>query len=326
MQSELFQWLLDSDPTLRWQVERDLLNTPQATWLQTKSEMLEYGFARQLLDVQDEDGQWAGGSYFPKEFDFKGPEAAPGAGQPWTATTWSLNALREWGVEASVLGDTASRLALNSRWDYDGSPYWNGEVDCCINGYTLANGAWLGADVEGIAQWFIDHQLEDGGWNCDWVDGAKRSSVNSTLNALRGILYHETKVGGSPELKTARERGEEYLLRRRLMFKENDGELIAPWITELTYPFRWRYTILNALDYFRISALHEKKNPDARLVDVINSLKEMREPDGTWIQQTKLKGRVWFEVDSEVGEPSKWLTFYALRAIAWWQDASSTSL
>lgn len=282
--------------------------------------MIEHGYARRLLDLQDPDGQWAGGSYFPKDFDFKGPEGAPGAGQPWTATTWSLNALREWGVDASVLGDTASRLALYSKWDYDGSSYWSGEVDCCINGYTLANGAWLGADVKGLVEWFLEHQLQDGGWNCDWIEGSTRSSVNSTLNSLHGILYYESVHSGSPELTAARKRGEEYLLSRRLMYRESTGELIAPWITTLTYPFRWRYSILNALDYFRISSLHDGASPDSRLEGAVSALQNMQQSDGTWIQQTKLQGRTWFEVDAEVGQPSKWLTFHAKRTIAWWNE------
>ena len=121
-----------------------------------------------------------------------GPEAAEGAGQPYTATTWSLNALREWGLEDRVLGERRDRLAANSRWEYNNGPYWEGEVDCCINAYTLANGAWLGADVSLLPPWFLDHRMPDGGWNCEWENGSRRSSFHSTLNSLRGILYWES--------------------------------------------------------------------------------------------------------------------------------------
>ncbi|MBK0296875.1 squalene cyclase, partial [Bacillus sp. S34] len=97
-----------------------------------------------LLAHQDPDGQWAGGAYFPADFDFDGPEAKE-PGQPYTATTWPLNALRDWGLDAAVLGDSAARLDANSRWEYEQLPYWGGEVDCCIHAFTLANGTWLGA-------------------------------------------------------------------------------------------------------------------------------------------------------------------------------------
>src|SRR5215831_4965395 len=106
VESALLKWLLDSDPALRWQVERDILGAPPAVWEGTRALVSTEGFGARLLALQDPDGQWAGGAFFPSDFDFHGPEAAPGAGQPWTATTWTLNALREWGVDASVLTDT----------------------------------------------------------------------------------------------------------------------------------------------------------------------------------------------------------------------------
>src|SRR5882672_362475 len=85
----------------------------------------------------------------------------------------------------------AELLAENSRWEYENLPYWSGEVDCCINAWTVANGLWLGADITGIVDWFVEHRQSDGGWNCDWVEGSTRSSFHSTLNALKGLLAYE---------------------------------------------------------------------------------------------------------------------------------------
>ena len=177
----LLSWLLDSDPSLRWQVERDLAAEPEDVWTTTRARVAQEGHGAQLLARQDEDGQWAGGAYFPADATPEEP------GQPWTATTWSLNALREWGVEAAALRpDTAGLLGRHARWEYDDLPYWGGEVDACINGYTLANGAWLGADVSAIADWFLEHQLADGGWNCEAEYGSVRSSFATTINILDG--------------------------------------------------------------------------------------------------------------------------------------------
>ncbi|WP_022881198.1 hypothetical protein [Gryllotalpicola ginsengisoli] len=311
-------WLLDSDPVLRWQVERDLARAPDPVWGATRARVATEGFGARLLALQDPDGQWAGGSYFPADFDFHGPEAQPGAGQPWTATTWSLNALREWGLDAAVLGDTAERLAENSRWDYDGSPYWAGEVDCCINAFTLANGAWLGADVTGLADWFLEHRMADGGWNCEWVDGSQVSSFHSTLNALKGLLAYEQLTGGTDALREARLAGEEYLLERHLIRRKSTGEPVAEWVTQFAYPFRWRYNVLTAADYFRAARLHDGGAPDPRLADAIELIRAQRQPDGRWLQGRPLPGRVWFDVDAPEGEPSKWLTFYASRVLDWW--------
>jgi hypothetical protein len=317
----LTDWLLESDPALRWQVERDLCGDPEAVWAATRARVATEGFGARLLALQDPDGQWAGGAFFPGDFDFKGPEAAEGAGQPWTATTWSLNSLREWGLDAAVLTDTAERLAANSRWEYENLPYWGGEVDCCINSWTLANGIWLGADVDGLASWFVEHRMADGGWNCEWVDGSTRSSFHSTLNALKGLLAHEAATGGTAETRAARYAGEEYLLERGLIRRRSTGELVAPWVTKFVYPFRWFYSALNAADYFRAASLLHGTPPDPRMADAIEAIRAERQADGTWLQARRHPGRVWFEVDVPAGEPSKWLTLSGMRVLEWWDAA-----
>ncbi len=318
VEPDLLEWMLDSDPALRWQVERDLVGAPAEVWEATRARIATEGFGAKLLELQDADGQWAGGAFFPKDFDFEGPETAEDAGQPWTATTWTLNTLRDWGLDPSALAGTAQLLGENSRWEYDDLPYWGGEVDCCINGYTLASGTWLGADVSGIAQWFLDHQLEDGGWNCEWVEGSTRSSFPSTLNSLKGMLYFEIATGGSSELRASRHVGEEYLLKRRLLYRLSTGEIVGWWATKLVHPFRHFYSALNAVDYFRAASLHDGTAPDPRMAEAIEMIRDAREPDGTWLQARRHPGRVWLEVDVSAGEPSKWLTFYAVRALKWW--------
>lgn len=316
-------WLLDSDPALRWQVERDVAGAPETVWQATRARVATEGYGARLLALQDADGQWAGGAFFPADFDFKGPEAQPGAGQPWTATTWSLSALREWGVDAAALGDTADRLAANSHWEYEGLPYWGGEVDVCINSWTLANGVWLGVDMSALADWFVEHQLPDGGWNCEWVEGSTRSSFHSTLNALKGLLWYDDVTGGSDASHKARRTGEEYLLARGLCRRLSTGEPVGPWTTTFVYPPRWAYSALNAADYFRSAAVHEGRAPDPRMAEAIELIRAARQPDGTWLQGGRHPGRTWFEVDAQVGEPSPWLTFFATRALNWWDEGRS---
>lgn len=315
--TDLTAWLLDSDPALRWQVERDLLGEPAPVWESTRARIATEGFGARLLSLQDGDGQWAGGAFFPADFS---EARADDEGQPWTATTWTLNSLREWGLDPAVLRErrTAELLAANCRWEYDDLPYWDGEVDCCINGWTLANGAWLGVDVRGIAEWFVDHQLPDGGWNCEWVEGSTRSSFHSTLNALKGLLADEIATGGSAATRTARHAGQEYLLRRGLFRRLSTSEPVGPWVDRFRYPFRWAYSVLNAADYFRGAALHDGVRPDPRMADAIDRIRAAEQPDGTWLQAGRQPGRVWFEVDVAAGEPSKWLTLFATRVLTWW--------
>jgi hypothetical protein len=317
LDAKLEDWLLDTDPALRWQVQRDLVGAPEKVWKATRAKVATEGYGAELLSHQDPDGQWAGGAYFPGGWDFASKEP----GQPYTATTWSLNTLRDWGLDAAALAGTADKLAANSRWEYNDLPYWGGEVDCCINAFTLSNGLWLGADVSALAEWFVEHRLDDGGWNCEWVEGSTRSSFHSTLNSLKGILSYEIATGGNERIEMARRSGEEYLLERGLTSRLTTGEHVDTWVTRFTYPRRWLYSVLNAADYFRASSLHDGNAPDPRLADAIEIIRAARQPDGTWIQEHKLPGAVWFEIDVREGEPSPWLTFYGTRVLDWWDGS-----
>ncbi len=306
-------WLLDSDPALRWQVERDLVGEPPEVWEATRAKIATEGFGARLLALQDPDGQWAGGAYFPAGHEFQSDVA-----QPWTATTWSLTTLREWGLDPAALRGTADLLAANCRWEYDDLPYWGGEVDCCINAMTLANGVWLGVDLPHLADWFVEHRLPDGGWNCEWVEGSTRSSLHSTLNSLKGLLAHEIATGGTDAARAARHSGEEYLLQRGLFRRLSTGEPALERASTFSYPIRWYCEVLNASDYFRRASLVDGTPPDPRMAEAIGLVRAARQPDGTWLQAVKDTGEVWFEVDVPAGEPSKWLTLYATRVLAWW--------
>ena len=303
-------WLLDSDPALRWQVERDLLGADEASWQATRARVATEGFGRELLAHQDPDGQWAGGPFFPAEFDGEGP-------QPWTATTWVLKDLREWGVDSAVLAGTAAKLEP-VRWEYEEMPYWGGEVDVCINSWTLSNGLWLGADVDGIVDWFLDHQLPDGGWNCEWVEGSTRSSFHSTLNVLVGLLDYAQRTGDSERVAGARRRGEEYLLERGLFRRLSTGEPYSMNAFSLAHPRRAYYSILAAADYFRDAGLTDGTPPDPRMAEAIAMIRDQRQDDGTWLQGHRLAGEVWVHVDVPSGEPSKWVTLQASRVLEWW--------
>ncbi|MCI1018373.1 squalene cyclase [Microbacterium sp. C5A9] len=318
MTTTMTTWLLDADPALRWQVERDILRAPEHVWRASRERVATEGFGAALLAAQDPDGRWDGGAHFPG--DFFGTDEAEQPGQPWTATSWSLNQLREWGVDPAALGDTAERLRRNCRWEYEDMPFWGGEVDVCINAFTLANGAWLGADVSRLVDWFPAHRLDDGGWNCEAEEGdSVRSSFHSTLNAVRGMLSYE-RLTGDTSLRSTRHAGEEYLLRRQLMFRESTGDVVGDFVTEFVYPGRYRYSALAALDHFREASLTEGTAPDPRIGAAVGLVRTARQTDGTWLQGAPLRGRTWFPVDVAEGEPSRWLTLIGTRVLDWADD------
>jgi hypothetical protein len=312
-------WLLDSDPSIRWQVMRDLLGAPESQWQAERARVETEGWGARLLACEDEDGQWGGGSFVPSDFDWQEWEDV---GQPWTATTYALTQLREFGLDPA--SDRARRavklIGVSSRWDHAGQPFWEGEVEECINGRTLADGAYFGVDVSPIAARLAGERLEDGGWNCERATGSVRSSFASTINVLEGLLEFESATGGTPESRAARSSGEEYLLQRNLFRRLSTGEAADEEFLTFLYPSRWHYDVLRALDYFRSAGILTGTAPDPRLADAVEHVRSRQLPDSRWLLDRSLPGRVWFELDDGAGKPAPWVTLRAKRVLKWWDS------
>lgn len=312
-------WLLDSDPAVRWQVMRDLLGAPEREYQAERAKVEREGWGARLLAHEDADGQWAGGAFVPRDFDFREWREV---GQPWTATVFSLSQLREFGLDPA--SDRARRavelIGANSRWDHAGEPYWAGEVEECINGRTLADGAYFAVDVSSLADRLAGERLDDGGWNCERASGSVRSSFATTINVLEGLLEYERATGGTPESREARKSGEEYLLERNLFRRVSTGEPADEQFLSFVHPSRWRYDVLRALDYFRAASALTGAAPDPRLGEAVDHVRSRRLADGTWLLDRSLPGRVWFDVNDGAGKPSRWVTLRAMRVLRWWQQ------
>jgi hypothetical protein len=315
----VIDWLLDSDPSIRWQVRRDLLDVPEPDWTAERARVETEGWGARLLSYEDEDGQWAGGAFLPRGFDFREWEEV---GQPWTATAFSLTQLRKFGLDPS--SERARRavelIGANSRWDHDGEPYWDGETEECINGRVVADGAYFGVDVSPIVDRLTGERLDDGGWNCERANGSVRSSFATTINVLEGLLEYERATGGTPASREARKSGEEYLLERGLFHRLSTGEPADEQFLLFLHPSRWRYDVLRALDYFWSAAALTGDAPDPRLGEAVEHVRSRRSADGSWPLDWTLPGRVWFEVDDGAGKPSRWVTLRAMRVLSWWEQ------
>lgn len=305
-------WLLDADPAIRWQVLRDLCGAPHDVVAAERSRVATEGWGARLLALRDADGQWAGGACFPAT----GWGRAEGEGQPWTATLPTLVLLRDLGLDPSspAARETTALVRENCRWEYDCEPFFAGEVEPCINGRTVAVGAWLGEDVEGIVARLLGDQLADGGWNCWAEHGSVRSSFHSTINVLEGLLAHERAGGGGPEVAEARRRGEEYLLERSLLRRRGTGEVADPAFLAFSFPPRWHYDVLRGLEHFRAAGYGR----DARLGEAVELVRSKRQPDGTWLLESTHPGAVHFPLEDGDGRPSRWNTLRALRVLRWY--------
>ena len=319
----VLQWLLDSDPSVRWQALRDLAGAPADVVAAERARVATEGWGARLLALRGEDGQWAGGAYFPAQGgDAGGPREAPDDGsQPWTATTYSLLQLRDFGIDPAdaQMRRTVALVRENCRWEEGGQPYFSGEVEPCINGMTVGLGAYFDQDVDGVVARLLREQLDDGGWNC-WAEyGAVVSSAATTINVLEGLLAHEQATGGSAETLKARRRGEEYLLERRLFRRKRTGEVIDPAWLEFSFPTRWYYDVLRALDYFRSTG----ELPDPRVAEAVELLRSKKQRDGTWLLENTHAGETHFELEEGDGRSSRWNTLRALRVLRWYDNGVS---
>ena len=316
---DVIDWLLESDPAIRWQVLRDLADAPEAEWQAERVKVETEGWGAKLLSHQDADGQWAGGAFLPADYS---EEKWHALGQAWTATCFSLQQLYDFGLDPSSrrARRTVDLIGRNSRWDHDGQPYWEGEVEECINARTVTAGVYFGIEVSPIVARLLGERQPDGGWNCERCNGSHRSSFHTTINVLEALLAYEQARGASPQTLAARAAGEDYLLKRYLFRRLETGEPVDERYLLFLHPSRWRYDILRGLDYFRSAGLATESLPDPRLSEAIAHLRSRRLQDGTWPLDWQMKGPVWFEME-EVGKPSRWVTLRALRILRWWETA-----
>ena len=312
--SSVLEWLLESDPAVRWQVMRDLSGASVEAVAAERARVAVEGVGARLLALQAPDGRWGGAAW----------------NRGWNSTMHVLMLLRDFGLDPAsdqarrALGLVRDRVTWQGWAAYDGNPFFAGEVEPCINGQVGAVGAYFGQDVRGIVDRLLAEQLPDGGWTCEAVNGSARSSFNTTICVLEALLAHERAGGGPPEVTAARLRGQEYLLERRLFRRRSTGEAIerdrkggAAW-TRFAFPTWWHYDVLRGLEYLRCAGV----TPDERVAEAVALVASKRDGDGRWPLETRYPGVMPVEIDEGEGRPSRWNTLRALRVLRWYEPAA----
>jgi hypothetical protein len=298
---DTIDWLLDSDPAIRWQAMRDLTDASPETIAAERARVPREGVGADILARQGSDGSW----HRPR---------AP----VWLPTLYTLLLLRATGADPAdpAIASAVARLEAGFRWDeaFGSTPFFEGEVEPCINGGTLALGACFGRPSESLARRLVGEQLDDGGWNCDAPKSA-RASFHTTICVLEGLLEYERAAGPAPEIAAARRRGEEYLLERGLFRRRSTGEVASPAFLEFAFPPRYHYDVLRALDYFRAAGLR----PDPRTDAALHVVESRRQADGRWLLDRAQDEAIAVPFGESVGEPSRWNTLRALRVLRWYE-------
>src|SRR5439155_1413362 len=176
--------------------------------------------------------------------------------------------------------------------------------------------------TEGWGARLLALQGEDGqgaGGACFPAEGWRRAENqgqpwSSTLPTLP--LLHD--FGGDPLSDWVR-RGEEYLLERKLVRRKSTGEVVNSAWLQFSFPPRWHYDVLRALEYFRSVG----DVPDSRMVAAIDLLRSKQQPDGTWLLENTHPGKVHFALEDGDGRPSRWNTLRALRVLSWCEQSAT---
>ncbi|HEX8995407.1 MAG TPA: hypothetical protein VF812_05215 [Ktedonobacterales bacterium] len=316
--SPVILWLLDSDPSIRWQALRDLTDAPDEEVAKERARVATEGWGARLLALQQADGSWAGAAW----------------NRGWDSTMHVLSLLREMGLDPSneetrrAVGLVRDHVRWKGwdvdgtwrGWDFEGAPFFAGEVEPCINGQVAASGAYFGQNVQRIIDRLLGEQLPDGGWNCEAENGSTRSSFNTTICVLEALLEYELVGGSSVATTEARLRGQEYLLERRLFHRRSTGEVIerdrmgdATW-THFAFPTWWHYDVLRGLEYLRRAGVA----PDERVAEAIELVASKRDSDGRWPLEAQYPGTMPIEMGEGVSQPSRWNTLRALRVLDWY--------
>ena len=299
MNDPVFTWLLDSDPSIRWQVMRDLADMPAPVVAAERARVATAGSGATLLDQQRPDGQWGDGVARPF----------------WWSNIYTLVFLCDLGIDPANdrVRAAIDRVRDNVTWgpEFGDSPFFEGEVEPCINGRVVTIGAYFGVRTDRLVDRLLSEQLADGGWNCEAERGSVRSSFHTTLCVLEGLLAFEQACGAAPAVSGARARAHEYLLERHLLRRLSTGEIIDEAWTQLAFPPLWRYDVLRALEYFRSAELMA----DPRVDEAVAIVRGRRQTDGRWLLDVRHHDTLYEEIAGEVGAPNRWVTLRALRVL-----------
>lgn len=303
--SPTLEWLLQGDPAICWQVMRDLQDAPPSQVRVEREKVAHEGWGAQLLAHQDADGRWANGLYSPK----------------WTSTTYTLLLLRSLGLPpghpAALRGLERLLQAADPR--YPGMVIFRtiNHSDICVDAMILAMLAYFQHptnQVEKLQEHLLAHQIDDFGWNCEDHRGVTHSSFHTTLSVLEALLECQNSGCAISGLEQAAAGGREFLLQHHLFRSHHTGQVVDERMQRFSFPARWRYDVLRALDYFQ--AVHAPYDP--RLQDALDLLLKKCLPDGRWKLENRHPGRVFFDME-EVGKPSRWNTLRAWRVLRHFQ-------
>lgn len=311
MRSDIIAWLCQGDPSIVYQVNRDLYKKEDADLRVLREDISKDDWGAHLLKLQKADGHWGDGYYHPK----------------WTSTHYTLLILKNLGIVSNVALHNICEKVLNEEKGKDGgmSPTVHRiHSDCCITGMFLNVSAYFGVNqqlLNSLIDYLITMQLDDGGYNCRHPRyKVHHGSFHTTICVLEGLW--EYQIQGYKyrleEVVFARKRAEEFLLMHHLFLSDKDGRVIDQRFLSMHYPCHWHYDVLRALEYFAIT-----QHPyDFRISEALTWLMSNAN-DGRYPLSPKYSGFMHFQLEKS-GKYSRINTLRAYRILKFWSLTEKT--
>jgi len=297
----LIDWLLKGDVSIQYQVHRDLLDVEKPS---LSERIANEGWGSKFLSFRKPEGHWGQRFYQPK----------------WISTHYTLLDLKNLCIsQDNHLIRASISQVLDTLKGPDGgiSPFGaEQKCDVCVNGMFLNYASYFKMPEEklhSIIDFLLVEHMKDGGFNCrSNFNGASHSSVHSTISVLEGMLEYSSNgyKYRLEDLQKAESESVEFLLEHRLFRSHKTGEIFDKKMLMLSYPSRWKYDILRALDHIQNAGAKY----DPRMQDALDMLVKKRLRDGRWPVQAKHPGQTHFDME-RTGEPSRWNTLRALRVL-----------
>ena len=310
MDPKVISWLLEGDPAVKWQVMHDLQNDDFSNVFKVRKQIPNEGWGYEILRNQSENGMWANGLYTPK----------------WTSTAYSMLLLKRIGLLPNQHTKKATKLLFDNGINSDGGISFSKNKkkkssETCITGMILGISSYFVLQdnrLEEIIEYLQKEQMVDGGWNCQKYKGATHSSFNTTLLALEGLIaYRETYKHKLNEIRDMQKQAHNFLLNHKLYQSHLTGEIAHRDFIKLSFPHRWKYNILAALDYFQSINI----SFDDRFISSIQLLNK-KQKNGKWIGvKSFYHGSSWITPEKSRSY-SRWVTLKALRINKWWNSKS----
>jgi hypothetical protein len=111
--------------------------------------------------------------------------------------------------------------------------------------------------------------------------------MHTTISVLEGLRWYEMhRRRKLAAVRAAQRRGREFLLVHRLFRSHRITAIIQPAFVRFSFPPRWHYDVLRALDYFQAV----KAPRDKRLSEAIQLVRDKQRQDSRWPLENRHKG------------------------------------